>query len=237
MSIKVVLFDLDGTLLPMDQDVFVDAYFKGLAAKLAPNGYEPKALIEAIWAGTVDMIKNDGRATNEEVFWNSFTARFGERALLDMPLFEAFYKENFDEVKVVCGFQPMAAELVLKLKQRGKCVALATNPIFPSIATQKRIRWAGLNPEEFALITTYENSRFCKPNLRYYEEILEQLGARPEECLMVGNDVRDDMVAEKLGMKVFLLMDCLINKKELDISAYPHGNFDALLRWIDSGME
>ena len=69
MSIKAVLFDLDGTLLPMDQDVFVKTYFKGIAAKLAPYGYEPKALIDAIWAGTIEMIKNDGRRTNEEAFW------------------------------------------------------------------------------------------------------------------------------------------------------------------------
>ena len=32
MSIQVVLFDLDGTLLPMDQDVFIKAYFKNFLA-------------------------------------------------------------------------------------------------------------------------------------------------------------------------------------------------------------
>ena len=78
MSIKVVLFDLDGTLLPMDQDVFVKAYFKGIAAKLAPYGYEPKALIDAIWAGTIKMIKNDGRRTNEEAFWDYFASIYGK---------------------------------------------------------------------------------------------------------------------------------------------------------------
>lgn len=233
MRIKVVLFDLDGTLLPMDQDVFVKAYFKGIAAKLAPYGYEPKALIDAIWEGTNDMIKNDGRVTNEEAFWNSFTSRFGEKALADIPLFETFYKENFDAVKEVCGYHPMAAETVATIKKSGICVALATNPIFPSIATEKRIRWAGLSPADFALITTYENSKYCKPNLPYYSEILKQLDVLPEECLMVGNDVGDDMVAENLGMKVFLLTDCLINKTDKDISEYPHGSFDKLLLFID----
>ena len=82
MSIKAVLFDLDGTLLPMDQDVFVKAYFSGIAAKLAPFGYEPKALIDAIWAGTVKMIKNDGRITNEEAFWNCFISVYGEINML-----------------------------------------------------------------------------------------------------------------------------------------------------------
>ena len=36
------------------------------------------------------------------------------------------------------------------------------------------------------------------------------------------------MVAEQLGMKVFLLTDCLINKAGEDISQYPHGSFTQL---------
>ncbi len=237
MSIKAVLFDLDGTLLPMDQDVFVKTYFKGIAAKLAPFGYEPKALIDAIWAGTVKMIKNDGRTTNEEAFWKYFACVYGEKALADISLFEKFYEENFDAVKEVCGYNPKAAETVEKLKKDGIRVALATNPIFPSIATEKRIRWAGLTPKDFEIFTTYENSNYCKPNLCYYKELLKQLGIEPQECLMVGNDVGDDMVAEELGIKVFLLTDCLINKTDKDISNYHNGGFDELLQYIDNLME
>ena len=77
MKINTVLFDLDGTLLPMDQDAFMKIYFGGLAAKLAPRGYEPTALIKAIWTGTADMVKNDGKDTNERVFWKRFTEIFG----------------------------------------------------------------------------------------------------------------------------------------------------------------
>ena len=134
----------------------------------------------------------------------------------------------------VCGYHPMAAETIAKLRQAGIRVALATNPIFPSIATYKRIRWAGLKPEDFEWITTYENSKYCKPNLRYYQEVLERLGVAPEDCLMVGNDVGDDMVAEELGMQVFLLTDCLINKTDKDISRYPNGGFDELLRFLEN---
>ena len=49
---------------------------------------------------------------------------------------------------------------------------------------------------------------------------------------MVGNDVDDDMVAKTVGMDVFLLTDCLINKKEKDISSYPNGGFDELKEYI-----
>lgn len=234
MSIKVVLFDLDGTLLPMDQDVFVKAYFKGVAEKLAPFGYDPKELIDTIWSGTMEMIKNDGSITNEEAFWKCFSLKYGEKALADISLFEKFYEENFDDVKEVCGYNCAAAQVVNKLKSAGVRVVLATNPIFPSIATEKRIRWAGLNPEDFELFTTYENSKYCKPNLCYYKEILNQLNVEPEECLMVGNDVGDDMVAEKIGIKTFLLTDCLINKTDKDISNYNNGNFHKLLEFVDN---
>ena len=50
MYLTTVLFDLDGTLLPMDQEAFTTGYFKLLAKKLAPHGYEPKSLVDAIWA-------------------------------------------------------------------------------------------------------------------------------------------------------------------------------------------
>ena len=48
MPIKAVLFDLDGTLLPMDQDEFITTYFNRISEHMAPYGYEPKELISAI---------------------------------------------------------------------------------------------------------------------------------------------------------------------------------------------
>lgn len=233
MGIKAVLFDLDGTLLPMDQDVFVKAYFGRIAKKLAPYGYHPEKLIGAIWSGTSAMIKNTGEKLNEEVFWDDFAAHFGEKAREDISLFESYYENEFDGVQEVCGYNPQSAEVVCKIKEMGLRVVLATNPIFPAIATRKRMRWAGLTPEMFELYTTYENSRYCKPNLEYYKEIMKQMDVKPEECLMVGNDVSDDMVVTALGMKVFLLTNDLINKDNVDITQFPHGDFEELLKYVE----
>ena len=36
---KTILFDLDGTLLPMDQDAFVKYYMGLFAQKMAPHGF------------------------------------------------------------------------------------------------------------------------------------------------------------------------------------------------------
>lgn len=232
MSIKIVLFDLDGTLLPMEQETFAKAYFVGLAKKLAPHGYEQEKLIQSIWAGTRVMVKNDGAKTNESVFWDFFASVYGEKVRADEPYFEAFYRENFDEIQAVCGYTPKAREVLDSVKHLGFRAALATNPIFPAIATKKRISWAGLHEKDFEFITTYENSRYCKPNLQYYVDIVNELGVSPVDCVMVGNDVGEDMVAQELGMKVFLLTDCLINRHGTDISVYPHGTFDDLITYL-----
>ena len=234
MSIKAVLFDLDGTLLPMDQDIFIKAYFGGLVSALAPHGYEPKALADTIWQGTAAMVKNDGTKRNEERFWEKFTAAFGERRKESEPLLEAFYnsENGFLRVREVLGYTEKARKTIDLVHSLGLRAALATNPVFPAIATEKRMSWAGLSPEDFELCTTYENSRFCKPNLAYYKDIIEKLGVSAEECVMVGNDVGDDMVAEQLGMKVFLLTDCLINKTDRKISDFPNGDFKALMSFL-----
>ena len=234
MKITTILFDLDGTLLPMDQDQFVTYYFGMLAKKLAPHGYGPEQLIQGIWKGTGAMVKNDGSVSNEDAFWNCFSQIMGRDARQDEPLFRQFYENEFNAAKAACGFNSKAAETVKAIKKKGFRVALATNPIFPTIATESRIRWAGLDAADFEHFTAYENSCHCKPNPAYYQDVCNALGVSPAECLMVGNDAIEDTAAEQLGIRVFLLTDCLINKDGRDISSYPQGGFDDLLHFIDT---
>ena len=232
--IKMVLFDLDGTLLPMDFDVFLKAYLGTITRELSKKGHHPDVVVKTLWSGINAMIKNDTGLTNEEVFWQTYDKVYVPHTEEDLKDFNRFYSECFDEVKATCGYNPEAAKTVRKIKDMGLSVALATSPVFPMVATRKRISWAGLSPEDFELITSYENSRHTKPSLAYYTDVAEALGVDPAECLMVGNDVGDDMVAEEVGMKVFLLDDCLINRDGKDISKYPHGSFGELLRYVES---
>ena len=78
-KITTILFDLDGTLLPMDNAAFTKGYFKLLAARLAPLGYEPEKLVDAVWSGTAAMVKNDGSQNNEAAFWKRFQKSMGRR--------------------------------------------------------------------------------------------------------------------------------------------------------------
>lgn len=230
--ITAVFFDLDGTLLPMDQDVFIEAYIGGMCKKMAAHGYDPKKLAKAVWVGTGAMTANDGSVTNDEIFWKAFNSAYGQDCRKDEHLFNEFYLNEFQLVARSCGFDQRAKEIIKLLKDKGIRRVLATNPLFPAIATHSRTRWAGLQPEDFEFITTYENSSFCKPNPDYYREILDKLKLKPEECLMVGNDVTEDMSAKQAGLKVFLLTDCLINKNCEDIAQFPRGRFPELLDYL-----
>lgn len=230
--ITTCLFDLDGTLLPMDQEQFIKAYFSGLVNAMAPYGYDPQLLVKAIGAGTMAMIQNDGSAPNEAVFWKTAKQVFGRDIQEGEPRFLHFYENEFQQVQKACGKNPQAADAIAAIRAMGYRTILATNPLFPPVATYSRVRWAGLRPEDFELITTYDNSSCCKPNPDYYREILEKQGLKAEECLMVGNDAEEDMIARSLGIQVFLLTDCLINRDGRDISGYPQGSFPELLAFI-----
>lgn len=233
--IKNVLFDLDGTLLPMDMDEFTNGYFKFLVKKAMSSSdrYSPDELIKTIWGGVKAMVMNKGEKCNEDAFWGYFASVYGEDALADRKIFDDFYANDFICAKDFTGYNAEAKQAVEEIKREGYKVVLATNPIFPETATRQRVEWTGMDVSDFEAFTTYENCRYCKPNPEYYTELLVSLDMKPEESLMVGNDVEEDMEAGlKAGMQVFLITDCMINKKNLDIDKYPHGTFKDLLSYL-----
>lgn len=232
MNIKMILFDLDGTLLPMDNDTFVNGYFNLLGKKVASYGLNPKLVMKAILKGTDIMVQNVGTDTNENVFWDSYVETYGSISKEDRAVFDNFYANEFNDARSYCGHNPEIPKTIQTLKDMGYRMVLATNPLFPKVAVDNRLEWAGLSKDYFELITSYETSKYCKPNLDYYREILNAIDVAPEECLMVGNNVSEDMIAKELGLNVFLITDCLINKNNEDINTYPHGDFKDLLEYL-----
>ena len=92
--------------------------------------------------------------------------------------------------------------------------------------------WVNLAPQDFELVTYYDNSTYCKPNPKYYEEIFRKIGVKPQECFMVGNSVAEDMIVEKLGVRVFLANEFVENPEKVDYSRYPQGTLDQAVDYI-----
>lgn len=230
--VRAVLFDLDGTLLPMDEDKFVSGYFKLLAKKLCPLGIEPQKLFDAVWAGTKAMAENDGSDTNENVFWN----RFSEFTGLEHEKFKAasceFYENEFNAAKAFVGENPLAKETLGLVKEKGMKVIIATNPIFPKAAQLMRLKWLGIGEDEFEYVTPYEELCYAKPNPKYYEAVLKANLLEPEECLMVGNDCLEDMHAAKCaGLDTFLITDCVKENEKFPYNG-KKGSFKELIEYI-----
>jgi len=124
----------------------------------------------------------------------------------------------------VCYPNPLAADVVNSLKEEGYRLILASDPTTPNESQIIRTRWAGLNPDDFELITSFEDFHHCKPNLRYYQEILDIQNLKADECIMVGNDIVCDMTANKLGLDVFLITAESQEKYCYDASIYKSGS-------------
>ncbi len=232
MNPTAILFDLDGTLLPMDQDEFTTGYFKELAKALCPLGIDPDTLIAAVWDGVKAMVKNDGAATNCQVFWERFAAVTGRDPAPFRPVADRFYSHEFYNARVFTGENPLAAEAVRLARQKGRRVILATNPLFPLAGQATRLNWIGLKPEDFDLVTCYESDRYCKPNPRYYLEICRRMELSPADCLMIGNDENEDTwAAAEAGMRGYLVTDCGIFSKEHPWQG-PRGSFADLIQML-----
>lgn len=235
--IECVLFDLDCTLHKMDQRLFLKEYLGAIGGFMAKYGFDPKTLADVIMKGTNAMIRGDGSRTNFEVFWSAYADIYGDTLEADKPRFDVFYNEVFDTLRGTCAPIDGAAEAVRYIKKLGLKTVLASNPVFPMIAQLKRLGWAGLKEDDFRMCTSFENCHYCKPNPRYFTEVAAAVGVKPENCLMVGNDVQEDIVAaEKAGMDVFLLPEYLINPDGADISKYRRGKFPDLIKYIESEL-
>ena len=237
MSIKAVLFDLDGTLLPMDLKTFQMTSGRLFCEKMAARGYNPEKLGEAQWSGIHAMCANDGSKTNETAYFERMLEIYGPELEKDIPLFYEYYENEFDKVKEVCGFNPKSGPAAWKVKDMGYRLVMATNAWFTRAGIEARLRWAGVDSGLFEFMTLMENSHFCKPTLGYYKEILQKLNLPAEACLMVGNDVQEDTVAAELGMKVFLMTDDLINRDGRDVSHIPQGGFEELFEYLQTMKE
>jgi FMN phosphatase YigB (HAD superfamily) len=204
--INAVLLDLDDTLLDNDVNIFVPTYMHRLSEYM--SGYvPPNRFIGELIAGTRCMLENeDPTKTLEMAFGEHFFPAVGLDQAASRPIFERFYLEEFPKLREFTSVRRGARDLIEHIQRRGWDIVIATNPLFPRMAIEERLRWAGVPAEKygFTLVSSYETCHFTKPKMSYFAEILGYLGRSPAEAIMAGDDPENDLLpASMMGMQVF----------------------------------
>ncbi|KAF0227580.1 MAG: hydrolase [Erysipelotrichaceae bacterium] len=231
--LNTILFDLDGTLLPIDAKAFEKIYFSALSSRFT-DMYPPEAFIKLIWDATIAMVKDTTHRTNEVVFMEALGSVVNEKLSEMQRRFELFYQSDFDLLKAAVIESAEVKEAVRLLKEKGYTLVIATNPMFPRIAIEKRISWTGLDRKDFAYVTSFEDNHYCKPQVQYFEEILKDIHKDASECLMVGNDAQEDMAANSVGIQTYLITTHLIHRQQREIQADHKGSYADFLLYVQS---
>jgi FMN phosphatase YigB (HAD superfamily) len=230
---QALLLDLDDTLLHNSMGDFLPRYFGALSHAVS-SVIEREPFLKALQYATQKVIRdNDPTHTNETIFWNHFDPHMPIPRDEMMVFLNRFYDEIFPTLDADTHPMEGALELVQAAQSAGWKVVVATNPIFPEVANRHRMTWAGLNPANFDLITSYENMHSTKPHASYYAEIADRLGIAPEACVMAGNHLSNDILgASQAGMRTFWVTDYAID--DADVEPDGKGTLTDLRQWLFS---
>ena len=228
-----LLLDLDDTLLNTNLESFIPAYFQALAKELAPQ-IAPELMFRALMSGTKRMMESDDFSqTLEQVFNAVFYPQINSPYEKTAAAIENFYDHVFPTLGEVTTPKPEAKIFIDWAFSQDFRIAIATDPIFPRKATYHRLRWAGFDPEQFELVSSFEHFHFSKTHPAYYAEVLGRMGWPDGPVLMVGNDMdRDIRPAQILGLATYHVND------EPDSPSGPEaggrGKLADLRPWIES---
>lgn len=232
----MVFFDLDGTLLPMELDEFLGGYARELGIFFAARGLDAEGLVHDIFACTKVMGASDAETLNADAFWAAFEGMGHARAEFE-ALLEGFYLNEFERLGEDVQPNPSMTGAVAALKEKGYRLAVTTMPLFPLIAVEARLRWAGLDPADFEFATTYDSAHSVKPHRAYYAEALKRAGmdGTAGRVLMVGNNTLEDGAATKLGCDIFLIEDFLLEREGgVDLNQAKHGSSSDFLAFCQA---
>jgi FMN phosphatase YigB (HAD superfamily) len=228
-----VFFDLDGTLLQVEMKQFIPAYTRGLAACF-DDITEPKHFSDVLLRATLALLRRqDGSQSNESFFLEMVAGSLD----IDVELYNLRLQQYCDgglqQLADLVQPHPLARDVLERCSQAGLRVVLATNPVFPRPVVEARMAWGGLLDYPFELVTTYENSRFCKPHRGYFADILEYMELLPEHCLMIGNDTEHDLAARKAGVATFLVDTWIVDRCDGAFATDYRGELVDLCRFVD----
>lgn len=230
-GVRAVLFDLDGTLLNVDMARFIPEYLARMAEHFA-DVVSPERFARTMRATISALIAADDGHLNAEMVTEVLEQRLGVAPADGALRLRKFFSDGLNELQPLVEPLPQARELLMSCVERGLQVVIATNPVFPRDVVAARLEWGGIGDLPYALVTTLENSNYCKPHPKYFTQVLAELGLSAVEAVMVGNDTEHDLAARKVGIPAFLVDPWMIERNGDEYSYDWRGDHQALERFL-----
>lgn len=200
--IKAVFLDMDNTLLVNPDMAFARAFLEIFEQHFTMAGFEDASSNLRMAINAMSR-KQKGNRSNRQLTLEMLSGGDIERANTTL---DSFYADVYPQLKNCIAAVDGASELIYQLREMDYAVVIATNPIYPETAIRQRMAWAGLPLEDdlYSLITSADNMHFAKPDPAYYAEILGRVGIEPDEALMVGDSMKNDIIpARTVGLHSF----------------------------------
>lgn len=227
---QFVLLDMDGTLIPISRKNFESALFRNMDSMFD----DPEISAGVKKAMTSGFRGGNGQMTNYECLLQTMETQFGVRAEEILSVIDHHYATRYNELAAIMEGPSIAPRLLELIRRCGGIPVLATNPNSPMSCMTARMGWIGLKPSDFYLVCSAERFHYVKPDPRYFSELMEQLGATPGECLMIGNDTDEDIEAAlSVGINAYLMTDYLMDRRN-SVEQYTHGSSEELLVWLEA---
>ncbi len=187
--IKAVLFDLDGTLLDRASSLkaFLDEQHKRFAHRLGAADLET-------WRSRFVMLDQNGHV-HKALVYKALLAEFGGDAEAEADLLADYRQRCCEHAR---GFAGMANSPEA-LRGKGLKLGIVTNG--ETDFQMRNIKALGLEGMVDAILIS-EAEGLRKPDAAIFFRAAERVGARPEQCLFVGDNPEADILgAHRAGMK------------------------------------
>jgi putative hydrolase of the HAD superfamily len=218
MNIRALLFDVNGTLIDIETDEWMEEAYRAISHYLTYQGIslhrgEVRDLYFQIMKEQFAASKERYPEFDVVAVWREVIRRYatehthclGPEKLQQMPQFIAELQRGISR-KRLAAF-PHTLEILGQLKMRHRLAIVSDAQSAYGVAELRAVGLADL----FSPIIISGDYGYRKPDPRLYQTALAELQVRPEEAIFVGNDrFRDVHGARQVGMKTILFC--------------PHGN-------------